>query len=306
MDGRNIKAFRLNKGLSLRAFGKQIGVSGEWVRQLESATDIDPVLIERICEAFNVEQDDPAFFSELQDTPQDAPLETPRKEAALFKNAKAEREKAERDALKPIRAEYIKRLRMKAGVTQMEIAEAMGITQSHFSAWECGRHFICDKSLDALEKAVIGLSKTKQSPKPETRQVSGEIKKARKAAEECAFITVYKAGILLSKGMMEKLGDSRHIVMYTDPSGGQKLIIKAAEPTEDGAKKLSFSSSWKIISVGYRSAAEKMLGFKVGDKAYRVNGTWTLDEQYEYWLFDMSTAVETPRRGRGRWERRTG
>lgn len=69
---------------------------------------------------------------------------------------------------------------------------------------------------------------------------------------------------------------------------------------------LRFSSSWKIISVGYRSAAEKMLGFKVGDKAYRVNGTWTLDEQYEYWLFDMSTAVETSCRGRGRWERSTG
>lgn len=59
----------------------------------------------------------------------------------------------------------------------------------------------------------------------------------------------------------------------------------AAKECGEAAKKLTFSSSWKIISAGYRKAAERMMGFKVGDGCYRVEGTWTLDEGYEYKIF---------------------
>lgn len=105
-------------------------------------------------------------------------------------------------------------------------------------------------------------------------------------------ITINKGGIILNRKVMEKLGDSGYIAMYTEKGEGTGLLIKAAKEDELGAKKLSFNSSWKIISAEYRKGAEEKIGFPVKNKSYRVIGEWMVDGDDEFWHFDMSTAEE--------------
>ena len=63
MEGTQIRNLRQNKGLSLRAFGKQVGLSGERIRVLETYDYISPEIQERICAAFSVDSADPLFLT---------------------------------------------------------------------------------------------------------------------------------------------------------------------------------------------------------------------------------------------------
>ena len=69
MDGLQIRNLRQNKGMSLRAFGKQVGLSGERIRVLETYDYISPEIQERICAAFNVDSADPLFLTAPQPQP---------------------------------------------------------------------------------------------------------------------------------------------------------------------------------------------------------------------------------------------
>ena len=76
------------------------------------------------------------------------------------------------------------------------------------------------------------------------------------------------------------------------------MVIMDATAGEHGAQQLYTKGNCKLNNVGVRKVAEKLLGFQVGDKAYRVEGTWTLDEGDKFWLFDMSKAEEVSKRKR--------
>ena len=306
LEGTQVRNLRLNKGLSLRAFGERMGVSYEWVRQLETYDSISQKQTERICTAFHVDCADPLFFTEPQQT-RHAAAEAANAEKQA-RQAQLTREKAEREALKPIRAAHMRSIRLEAGLSQLELAQTLGTTQTRISALEHGKNFISDDLMERIENAVSVAVKNATTAQKDTaaqqkdaaaqQKDAAPQRKKRKAPKEpgAPFISVFKAGIAISNGMMEKFGDKRHILMYIVP-GGHKLAIMPVEAGRKGAKKLYPSSTWRIIGAGYRKAAEKMMGFKVGNGTYRVMGTWTLDEEYEYWLFDMSAAELVHRNG---------
>ena len=282
MQGTQIRNFRENKGLSLRAFGKQIGVSGEWIRQLEAADYIAPEQRERICKAFNVDLADPLFFTE--------PIRQTQQTHRDFPEARRERisrTKAEREALRPIRAESARNIRRAAGLSQKELAAAMGTYQSHISAWERGLLFISKETLMKIEKAAAQArcEKEVKAPKPTKKKMKGCGGTSQPA------ITVCRSGLLFSKGMVEKLGGSGHVKVYYQEEERLLAIMPAME-NEDGALRLyTKGQPVKLNNTGVRKVAEKLLGFKVENGGCKVMGTWKLDEEYEYWLFDMSAVM---------------
>ena len=270
MDGLQIRNFRQNQGMSLRAFGKQVGVSYERVRQLENYDYISPEIQERICAAFSVDSADPLFLT----TPNPAPQ--PDKKT---RKAQAVRKKEEQAALKPVRAAYAREIRMKAGLSQKALAAAMGVGQTQISAWECGQHFISDATMERIEMAVLHTQ-----PKEKKKRTI----KPRRPRETEPFITVCRSGLLLSKAVMDRLGDSGRVKVYYLEK--EKLLaIKAAKEGEEDTQRLYTKGQAKLNNAGVRKVAEKLLGFEVGDGHCRVAGTWTLDEEYEYWMFDFSS-----------------
>ena len=273
MDGLQIRNLRQNKGLSLRAFGKQVGLSGERIRVLETYDYISPEIQERICAAFSVDSADPLFLT----APTLQPHSTTDKKT---RKAQASREAAERAALKPVRAAYLHNLRTELGISQKELAEAMGTSQTQISAWECGRHFIRDATMERIENA-IPVAKTRETKKQPRRT-------GRREGDP--FITVYKSGLLLSKAVMDRLGDSGRVKVYYLESERLLVIMAAKEGEKDSLKLYTNTKPTKLNNSGVRKVAEKLLGFKVGDGHCRVAGTWALDDEYEYWKFDFSSA----------------
>ena len=94
---------------------------------------------------------------------------------------------------------------------------------------------------------------------------------------------------------MDKLGNCGRVkVYYTEAE--RLLVIMAVKEGEADTQKLNKNTKpTRLNSVGVRKVAEQLLSFKVGDRAYRVSGEWKLDEEYEYWMFDMSKAMEVTR-----------
>lgn len=275
MDGLQIRNLRQNNGMSLRAFGKQVGLSGERIRVLETYDYISPEIQERICAAFSVDSADPLFYS------------TPTFQSTTDKKtrkAQASREAAERAALKPLRAAYLRNLRAELGISQKELAAAMGTSQTQISAWECGQHFISDATMERIEAALPSISASK-------RQEMARDKEPRRTARRDGdpFITVCKSGLLLSKAVMERLGDSGRVKVYYLESERLLVIMAAKEGEKDSLKLYTNTKPTKLNNSGVRKVAEKLLGFKVGDGHCRVAGTWTLDDEYEYWKFDFSS-----------------
>ena len=274
MDGLQIRNLRQNNGMSLRAFGKQVGVSYERVRQLENYDYISPEIQERICAAFSVDSADPLFYS------------TPTFQSTTDKKtrkAQASREAAERAALKPVRAAYAREIRMKAGLSQKELAAAMGTSQTQISAWECGQHFISDATMERIESTLPTIQKQA------TRETEPKKRVVKPRTAEAPFITVCKSGLLLSKAVMERLGDSGRVKVYYLDSERLLVIMAAKEGEKDSLKLYTNTKPTKLNNSGVRKVAEKLLGFKVGDGHCRVAGTWTLDDEYEYWKFDFSS-----------------
>lgn len=274
MDGLQIRNLRQNNGMSLRAFGKQVGVSYERVRQLENYDYISPEIQERICAAFSVDSADPLFYS------------TPTFQSTTDKKtrkAQASREAAERAALKPLRAAYVREIRMKAGLSQKELAAAMGTSQTQISAWECGQHFISDATMERIESTLPTIQKQA------TRETEPKKRVVKPRTAEAPFITVCKSGLLLSKAVMERLGDSGRVKVYYLESERLLVIMAAKEGEKDSLKLYTNTKPTKLNNSGVRKVAEKLLGFKVGDGHCRVAGTWTLDDEYEYWKFDFSS-----------------
>jgi len=246
MDGLQIRNLRQNKGMSLRAFGKHVGLSGERIRVLETYDYISPEIQERICAAFNVDSADPLFYS------------TPTFQSTTDKKtrkAQASREAAERAALKPLRAAYLRNLRTELGISQKELAAAMGIRQTQISAWECGQYFISDASMERIEMAVLHTQ-----PKEKKKRTI----KPRRPRETEPFITVYKSGLLLSKAVMERLGDSGRVKVYYLESERLLVIMAAKEGEKDSLKLYTNTKPTKLNNSGVRKVAEKLLGFKVG------------------------------------------
>ena len=281
MEGTQIRNLRQNKGLSLRAFGKHVGLSGERIRVLETYDFISPEIQERICAAFNVDSADPLFLT----APTLQPHSTTDKKT---RKAQASREAAERAALKPVRAAYLRNLRTELGISQKELAEAMGTSQTQISAWECGRHFIRDATMERIEVAAVAAQLQHQNKARGKEPKERRVVKPRTATEP--FITVYKSGLLLSKAVMDRLGDSGRVKVYYLESERLLVIMAAKEGEKDSLKLYTNTKPTKLNNSGVRKVAEKLLGFKVGDGHCRVAGTWALDDEYEYWKFDFSSA----------------
>lgn len=278
MEGTQIRNFRKNKGLSLRAFGKQMGVSYERVRQLEAYEYISPEIQERICTAFNVNGADPLFSS--------LPTIRPTTDKKT-KKAENERKASERAALKPMRAAYVREMRMNAGLTQRELAAALGVGQTQLSAWECGKRFISDETMERIESVLPHIQKQSH---PQKKKRIGH---RSRAAEP--FITVCKSGLILNKNVMDKLGDSGLVQVYYLEKD-KLLAIMAAKEGDEDTQKLYMKGACKLNNASVRKIAEMLMGFKVGDDCYRIRGTWKLDEEYEYWLFEMSKAIQLTQR----------
>ena len=261
MEGIQLRNFRLNMGMSLRAFGKQVGLSGERIRVLETRSCISPHIQERICTAFKVDGADPLFF--MQAAENEKKTETARTE--------------EWQALKRERAAYLRNLRMELGVSQKDFADAIGVNLTKFSGWERDNHLISDKSMERIENAVPAIS----------YRVPGKKGAGRRGG---AFISVYKGGLRFSRAVMNRLGGSGYVKVYYKEE--EKLLaIMAAEKGETGAQRLQQTKQQSKLSKVYmRKLAEKLLGFEVGKEACRVWGTWTMDDEYEFWMFDMSKA----------------
>lgn len=277
MDGTQIRNLRRNKGLSLRAFGEQMGVSYERVRQLEAYQYISPEIQERICTAFNVDSADPLFFS------------APKKQSPSGnKKDRASREAAERAALKPVRAAYVRKLRTELGISQGALARAIGVGQTAISAWECGRTLVSDEALEQIETALTVI-RTQPKERVERRPEQNH----SGCRDLIPFITVCRSGLLLNKAVMDKLGSGEFVKVYYMVSE-RLLVIMAAEKGEKNTQKLyAGTKPTKLNNIEVRKIAEKLLGFNVEDGSYRVEGTWKLDEDNEYWMFDMSKATSS-------------
>lgn len=282
MEGTHLKNFRRNKGLSLRAFGKQVNLSGERVRQLENYNHISPEIQERICAAFSVDSADPLFTT--PHTPQvknpQAAKKKPQAAEKARKKAEISRKKEEMAAERVARATYLRNLRMELGVSQNELAAAIGVRQNQLSAWECGRHCISDDSMERIEKAVPAICEQREQDR-----VSRAQRERDWVETEEPFIAICKSGLLLSKAVVEKIG-GRVKVYYTEAS--RQMAIMAAKEDEMGAPILYIDGNCKLNNTDVRKVAEKLLGFKVRNGYCRVRETWTLDDEYEYWKFDFS------------------
>ena len=258
MNGTQIRNFRKNKGMSLRAFGKQMGVSYEWIRQLEGYELVSPDQVRRICTAFNVDSADPLFFS--------APALSRRQ-----KKLERSRERAKKKALLQVRARWVRNIRKEAGLTQKELAVALGTCQTQISSWENERIFVSDETMQRIGEAITGKPK--------------EQKKTKKGLGRRLdpFLTVNKAGLIFSKALMNKLGDSRYVNIYYK---GKQLAIMAAEKGEDGAFPLyTKGRQAKLNKARVRRLIEKMLGYEVGNGSCRIPGVWIPDERC--WLFNV-------------------
>ena len=291
--GERLKEARTWMGLTLRTVGNKMGVSRERIRQLESYEYISDAQVERLCASLGVNDTwlktgEGQMFT--RDVPKSEKNDKPRHSKKTAEHA--ERERAEREALKPVRAEYVRKLRMDAGITQKELAAALNVGQTQISAWECGKHFISDATMERIESIIktgsssTGSSSTKTGNK---RQIVTRRPRGIKPVEP--FITVCKSGLLLNKPVMEKLGGCDYAKVYYD-IGEKVLIIMATEKGEKGAQRIyKKGSPYKLNNARVRKVAEKLLGFNVGDDAYRIEGAWTHDEEYDYWRFDMSRAT---------------
>ena len=298
MEGAHLRNFRRNKGLSLRAFGKQVGLSGERVRQLENYSHISPEIQERICAALGVDSADLLFTTPF--------VPHPKREKKL--KEKKEKMSAEQAAA---RAAYLRDLRMELGVTQKEFAAAIGIRQNQLSAWECGLHCISDVSMERIEKAAssirtqnktVSAMGTRGATQPRVTTKPRIVTKPRVATEprgatqpmeavwletDEPFIAVCRSGLLLSKAVVEKIGNSGRVkVYYTEAS--RQMAIMAAKEDEMGAPILYIDGKCKLTNTDVRKVAEKLLGFTVRNGYCRVGGTWTQDGEFEYWKFDFS------------------
>ena len=294
--GERLKEARTWMGLTLRTVGNKMGVSRERIRQLESYEYISDAQVERLCASLGVNDnwlktgEGQMFTWDVPKSEKNEKSEKPRQSKKTTERVK--RERAEREAIKPVRAEYVRKLRMDAGITQKELAAALNVGQTQISAWECGKHFISDATMERIESIIktgsssTGSSSTKTGNK---RQIVARRPRGIKPVEP--FITVCKSGLLLNKPVMEKLGGCDYAKVYYD-IGEKVLIIMATEKGEKGAQRIyKKGSPYKLNNARVRKVAEKLLGFNIGDNAYRVEGAWTHDEEYDYWRFDMSRAT---------------
>lgn len=288
MEGTHLRNFRRNKGLSLRAFGKQVELSGERVRQLENYSHISPEVQERICAALSVDSADPLFTTPY------VPQPKPKKKPKVKEKMTAEQTAA--------RAAYLRNLRMELGVSQKELAVAIGVGQNQISVWECGRNSISDVSMERIEKAASAIrTQSRILPAMGTRKAvvtkpriatkprgSTEPREAVWLETEEPFIAVCRSGLLLSKAVVEKIGGSGRVkVYYTEAS--RQMALMAAKEDEMGAPILYIEGGCRLNNTDVRKVAEKLLGFKVRNGYCRVGGTWTVDG--EYWVFDFSACT---------------
>ena len=115
MMGARIKEARTWMGLSLREAGSRMGVSYEWLRQLESYDCLSRDQVKRICSAFPVNEawletgEGQMFTSDVPKAAEKGREELKKTRTARDR-AKRARERAEQAALKPVRAAYVRDL----------------------------------------------------------------------------------------------------------------------------------------------------------------------------------------------------
>lgn len=252
MGGR-LQEVRQWMGLTLKETGCRIGVSRQRINQLEQADYFSKEQTEKISQTLGIDEKWLRTGNGAMFKPGFEVEKAAKTESVAAKKTRLKRERAEREAIKKVRAKYLRDLRADLMLTQMEFGAAIGIPQNKLSNLEHEKGMVSDVLLKRIETAV---NEGRLAPKPRS-----EIRSAHKIRHG-PFITVYRGGIILNAGMMEKLGDSGYITMYTEKGEGRGLLIKAAKEDELGAKKLSHNGSWKIISAEYRKGVKRRWDFR--------------------------------------------
>ena len=306
--GARLKEARTWMGLTLKTVGERMNLSRQRIHDLESYDYLSDYQIERISVSLGVDKtwlrtgEGPMFMPGHEVPVAQMATQRQQQMSAAEKKARIARIAAERAALKQIRAEYVRNLRLELGISQKTLGEAIGVKQNIVSAFEREAITVSDEIMERIEAAIPELRTVPKIGEQKTSSGQQKTRQCGHGRSSAPFITVCRSGLLISKGVMEKLGDCGYVKVYYDKNK-KWMVIMETIAGENGAQKLnsngSSHSNCKLNNVGVRKVAEKMLGFKVGDGAWRVEGTWMLDEGDKFWLFDMSKAEAVSKRKRG-------
>lgn len=309
--GARLKEARTWMGLTLKTVGERMNLSRQRIHDLESYDYLSDYQIERISVSLGVDKtwlrtgEGPMFMPGHEVPVAQMATQRQQQMSAAEKKARIARIAAERAALKQIRAEYVRNLRLELGISQKTLGEAIGVKQNIISAFEREAITVSDEIMERIEKAIPEM---RTAPKIGENRKSGQKKTSsgQQKTRQCghgrghgrssaSFITVCRSGLLISNGVKDRVGD--YVKVYYDKNK-KLMVIMDTTAGEHGAQQLYTKGNCKLNNVGVRKVAEKLLGFQVGDGAWRVEGTWTLDEGDKFWLFDMSKAEEVSRKAR--------